>query len=303
MDFPYGLDVASYQGDTSDDDPRLQNRGFVIVKSTEGTSYINPYRDSWIDVCRRTGRKIGSYHFMKAGAAESQARYFLDNTPRDLDFYALDMEDGGDGYDWYGRTRFAIDFCGQVARETGRPCIIYVNRSWANSLWSAAGDLRDQLARIPLWIADYTGQPGIYSGPVPDGWHIAIHQYTSTPLDTNLMVDDNFLTNIQDQGEIDDMHLSDIVRWPAELGDHAAPLETVISYIDHRCARIEELSDRIAAVVDGGAIDRPYTDRDGKQLDNTDLKNVGRWDAQHYFDLDGKLDKILDRLDALEKKS
>lgn len=181
-----GIDVSSYQDPA---DWLLNDREFCIIKATEGTSYTNPNRGEWYQVARGRGVTVGGYHFMSAGDPGAQAAYYLGHLPGDVDWHALDVENNGDGLDWSGRVRFILDWCGRVAAATGKPTIVYANRSWAVSLWNAANpDQRAQLATYGLWIADYTGQGGQYSGACPDGWPIVIHQYTSTPVDTNLQI-------------------------------------------------------------------------------------------------------------------
>lgn len=283
MDFPYGIDVSSYQGDAQPDDSRLQNRGFCIVKASEGVGYINPNQNSWVQVCKNTGRKIGSYHFMRSGSPGDQVRYYLNHTPNDLDFYALDMEDSGDGYDWIGRALFAISFCTAVAKERGKPCVLYVNRSWANELWNnISQDIRDDLSKIELWLADYTGQPGVYSGPVPNGWNIVIHQYTSTPIDTNLMIDDTF---IQEKGEPDMQLTDEIMNQHGEI----VTFETMLRFMD---SRLED----IARIMYQNGIQRPYADLDDNAMPDTDVKTAISWDAKHYFDLSRQIEKLSEQI-------
>ncbi|MFK5257094.1 glycoside hydrolase family 25 protein [Propionibacterium freudenreichii] len=183
----FGIDVSSYQ---APDGALLDGMSFCIIKATEGTGYINPNRAQWHAVARSRGVTTGAYHFMRGGDAGSQADYFLAHLPGDVDWLALDVEDAGDGLSWSGRVGFILDWHDRVA-ATGKPVLVYCSRSWAVEVWdNASQEERDRLAAIPLWMADYTGAPGEYSGAVPDGWPITIHQFTSTPVDKNIQLSD-----------------------------------------------------------------------------------------------------------------
>ena len=64
-----------------------------------------------------------------------------------------------------------------------------MNRSWLNAIWNAASaDQRSQLARYPLWLADYTGTPGSFGGSIPGGWPVSVHQYSSSPIDQDALL-------------------------------------------------------------------------------------------------------------------
>ena len=55
----------------------LGDADFVIVKATEGTSYINPYFREWADQVLDSGKQLGLYHFATdAASAKAQADFF-----------------------------------------------------------------------------------------------------------------------------------------------------------------------------------------------------------------------------------
>jgi hypothetical protein len=87
-----GIDVASYQG-TSYNTTGL---GFVFVKATESTSYVNPKHDAQIAYGRTHGLIPGHYHFQRPGSPTAQAAFFLQHAhPQPGDLLACDWEDGG----------------------------------------------------------------------------------------------------------------------------------------------------------------------------------------------------------------
>ncbi|BBB00566.1 putative hydrolase [Actinacidiphila reveromycinica] len=87
-----GIDVASYQTSTFS----TSGLGFVMVKATEGTSYINPKHTAQVAHARAAGVTVGHYHFARPGSMSAQVAYFLQHAaaaPGDV--LALDWEDTG----------------------------------------------------------------------------------------------------------------------------------------------------------------------------------------------------------------
>ena len=59
-----GIDVASYQAGL---DPAKVPCDFVIVKATQGTTYINPDFTRMADAVLRAGKLLGIYHYASGG--------------------------------------------------------------------------------------------------------------------------------------------------------------------------------------------------------------------------------------------
>ncbi|MEU3741111.1 MULTISPECIES: glycoside hydrolase family 25 protein [unclassified Streptomyces] len=165
-----GIDVSSYQS-TFDTD----GISFVIIKATEGRSYVNPRLTAQVKRARDGGCVVGFYHFLWPGNITAQAEYFVNKSPeKSGDLLAVDWE-------WTGEhTRASNAEKDRFIREVKRlrpdhRVLLYTNRDfWLNhDRTSYAGDA--------LWIADYVsaGKPRIQAK-----WRI--HQYTSTPLDKNV---------------------------------------------------------------------------------------------------------------------
>ncbi|MEU6681413.1 glycoside hydrolase family 25 protein [Streptomyces sp. NPDC046925] len=165
-----GIDVSSYQS-TFDTD----GISFVIIKATEGRSYVNPRLTAQVKRARDGGCVVGFYHFLWPGNIKAQAEYFVSKAPEKAgDLLAVDWE-------WTGEHTRASNaekdrFIKEVKRlRPNHQVMLYTNRDfWLNhDTTSYAGDA--------LWIADYVtaGKPRIKAK-----WRI--HQYTSTPLDKNV---------------------------------------------------------------------------------------------------------------------
>ncbi|MDI3386104.1 glycoside hydrolase family 25 protein [Streptomyces sp. B-S-A8] len=165
-----GIDVSSYQSDFS-----TEGVDFVIVKATEGRSYVNPRMNAQVKKAREAGCVVGFYHFLWPHNIKAQAEYFVSKAAeRQGDILACDWERTGEGTNASNAQK--DEFIREVKRL--RPLnrsILYCNRDfWLNvDRTSYAGDA--------LWIADYVtaGKPRIQAK-----WRI--HQYTSTPLDKNV---------------------------------------------------------------------------------------------------------------------
>ncbi|GAA2609361.1 glycoside hydrolase family 25 protein [Streptomyces axinellae] len=168
-----GTDVSSYQSE----DYSTRGFEFVFIKVTEGKSYTNP---KWV-AQRKTGRDAGLvtgfYHFVRPGSMKAQADYFLSKIKLAAgDILALDWEDAKVGNDdkdeWI---KYVQD------KAPGHKVLLYCNVDfWLNKdKTSFAGD--------GLWIAHYNGKPG--EPGIKHRWRF--HQYTSSPVDTNLGDFDN----------------------------------------------------------------------------------------------------------------
>jgi hypothetical protein len=155
-----GIDVASYQSDTYS----TTGLGFVMVKATEGTGYVNPRHAAQVATGREHQLVVGHYHFVRPGSITAQATFFLATAaPRAGDVLVLDWEDqgvtNGDKDAWIKHV--------QAAAPHHR-VLLYCNRDfWANrDTTSFAGD--------GLWIAD----PGASAGHPRVQHEWLIHQYS-----------------------------------------------------------------------------------------------------------------------------
>ncbi|WP_329131750.1 GH25 family lysozyme [Streptomyces sp. NBC_01476] len=155
-----GIDVASYQSTAYD----TAGLGFVLVKATEGTNYVNPKHDAQVNTGRSRGLVIGHYHFQRPGSPAAQAAYFLQHAaPKAGDILACDWEDTGVP----DEDKDAFIRAVQKAAP-GHRVLLYCNRDfWLNrDHTSFAGD--------GLWIADPSAPTG--KPRVEHAW--LMHQYS-----------------------------------------------------------------------------------------------------------------------------
>lgn len=169
---PSGPDVASWQHGGGPFINWFEVRGaghdFVMVKATEGLTYVNPYFVLDSLTIRAAGLARGVYHYARPSQSpELQAGFFSTvvlgaNGPLDLP-PVLDLETSG-GLPAPALINWTHRFLDAVQAITGRVPVIYTYPNF----WRTAMANSPEFTRYPLWIADYrrTQVPG----PLPGGW-------------------------------------------------------------------------------------------------------------------------------------
>lgn len=91
----HGIDVARYQGEIDWHQARASGVAFAYIKATEGGDYVDPMFENHRKGARRAGVRQGAYHYYYfCRPAEEQARWFIENVPREWNSlpHVLDME-------------------------------------------------------------------------------------------------------------------------------------------------------------------------------------------------------------------
>lgn len=173
-----GIDISRWQAGI---DLAAVPCEFVVIKATEGTTYVNPYCDRHFSQAAGLGKKLGVYHFAAGGNAAAEADYFVRNirgyigqAMLVLDFEQQNMTDGA---------AWSKQWLDRVYELTKVRPVIYMSNYMANHLdWSNVAK-----AGYPLWNAYYFayGTPMGYDpdAPLPErlgAWGKALlYQYTS----------------------------------------------------------------------------------------------------------------------------
>lgn len=71
-----GIDISSWQPANITD---LVDYDFVIIKATEGTSFVSPTCDTQYQKAKAKGKRRGIYHFLSGVDPVAEANYFVDN--------------------------------------------------------------------------------------------------------------------------------------------------------------------------------------------------------------------------------
>jgi lysozyme len=132
---------------------------FIFIKSTEGTTVLNPYFRGDYLAAKRHGYPVGAYHFFSTRTTGTQQAYaFLKHTPIASDDLppVLDLEPlpskikemGGVGQLW----RSVRAWLSIVEERTGMRPILYISQTFVNRYLPAAPDIKQ---KYPVWIARY----------------------------------------------------------------------------------------------------------------------------------------------------
>lgn len=180
-----GIDISNYQ---SGIDTANISADFVIVKATEGTTYLSPSFKTQADAVLSSGKLLGIYHFARTGStALAQAEYFVKTVKDYLGKAVLFL-------DWENTSYSDIEaegtgWCKQwldaVYEMTGVHPIIYMSK---NSVLTY--DFSDIASDYGLWVAQYADMSR-HDGYQEDPWMSssnygswtsgpALFQYSST---------------------------------------------------------------------------------------------------------------------------
>ena len=198
------VDVSSYQGNyvigsTGEDG--------VIVKATEGVSYVNPNCDFVAQQAISKGIPWGVYHYASGGDAATEAKYFVDNIRGYLNVgnkpaLVLDWESGSNAA--WGSTSWAKVFQDTVMALTGVQIGIYTGTDGcqqcgavSSSAWLWFAGYHDMVDHGWDTNGDLTWSTGNWS--VVTGW-----QFSSSPIDKSIFY-------------------IDAAQWPKLTGGNATP--------------------------------------------------------------------------------
>ena len=162
-----GVDIASYE---SGIDLSLLPADFVIVKSTQGTTYTNPEYAGWASTLLNLGRMIGVYHYATGEGAEAEANAFVAslNTMGLVGkaLLALDWEDTQNVlFGTASAVSYCLTFLNRVYALTGVKPVIYMSKSVCRGNdWSSVVN-----AGYGLWFAQYASDAA-YNDYVEDPW-------------------------------------------------------------------------------------------------------------------------------------
>ena len=170
-----GIDVASYQTGINFSQVPCD---FVIIKATEGTSYVNPACNSQYDSAKSAGKLLGLYHYVKGNGAVAEANFFIDSIKNYVGsaILCIDWEAGGNVA--WGNMAYLRQLCQQVIARTGVRPLIYVQASAYAPVSGVAKELN-----CGLWVAQYANMSanGYQAHPWNEGkYSCAIRQYSST---------------------------------------------------------------------------------------------------------------------------
>lgn len=167
-----GIDISNYQ--PSVDFNALKNSvQVVIMKATEGTTYLDPKLESHYQGAKAAGFPVGFYHFMSEKTSPSEQATFFYNAIKDKQFEintVLDIETNSQNRTAYQITDRCLEFLAKFKELSGLDCIIYTGGYFGRD------NLDNRIKAYKAWIAHY----GVNS-PMETGFYNVVgHQYTSS---------------------------------------------------------------------------------------------------------------------------
>lgn len=176
-----GIDVSNHQRGM---DLSKVDCDFVIIKATEGKSYVDPSCDTFFQQALSLGKKLGVYHFANNSdnTPEQEADWFVNNTKGYIGkaIPVLDWEDNVKS-----DVAWALKWLQLVEQAYGCKPLIYMSESTVNSYnWSSVAN-----ANYGLWVAKYRDKSADYNydmsmagrNPAVRFWEFyALWQWTSS---------------------------------------------------------------------------------------------------------------------------
>jgi lysozyme len=183
-----GADASSYQGSPRNWLPIAGKIAYAGVKITEYSAGARKYENpdaaaDWAALKAAGLGRVAYAYAHPAAPVRASVTYFLDVLDglglEDGDMIALDYETA-DGLTPRNASQWALAALELISETTGRPCLLYTFRSFADEGYCTG------LGGHPLWLADPSSPAGHPSVPAP--WHDwALHQWDiSSPLDRDV---------------------------------------------------------------------------------------------------------------------
>lgn len=264
-----GIDISSYQAGI---DLASVPCDFVIVKATQGSTYINHDCSRAVEQALAAGKLVGVYHYID-GSGAVEADHFVDQIAGWVGraLVCLDWEAGSNAR--WGDPGYLGTVIDRVRERTGRPPVVYA--SAGAFPWDVCAS-RD----CGTWVAQYASMDhtGYQNAPWGEGaYDCLIRQYSATgrlpgwagDLDLDIFYGDRtlwdaYVTGAGGAGRESDVQLTDIVTRP---DGHEATVQDVLSYIDMRCETLAGQMDDLMGITKAGGITRRGDDNETGRTD------------------------------------
>ena len=167
-----GYDTSHHQNDSTFLEA-VNNCDFMIIKATEGKSWVDSKFKERASMLNVKGMLNGFYHYARPdnNTASQEAEHFYNTIKAYLNNKSIIV------LDWEGKAlnypfEWALNFCQIMQQKTNRPCIIYASasvvRKYADKYFH-------------WWTAHYNKK--CEDGCTHDNVSELMVQYTSTPID------------------------------------------------------------------------------------------------------------------------
>jgi len=151
----------------------------VMLKVSEGATFIDPVFKNWSKRARAQGLRVGGYHFAQpnGGDAKAEAAHFVKylETIERRDFRpALDLEANAGGLSWSQLVAWSRTFNQEVQRLSGTLPMFYASKGWIQAMRA------DAPIGAALWLAHWSNDGNPFTPVAPFPWkNVHLHQFTS----------------------------------------------------------------------------------------------------------------------------
>lgn len=176
-----GIDVSSHQTGIN---LSVVPADFVMVKATQGTTYLNPDFSRAAEQAVSTGKLLGIYHYLCGPNAGSEIDYFLSKIQKYIGKAILVVDwERYDNAVWGSGVSYVLAAMDRIYEKTKVKPLVYMSKSVCREFnWNPVS------SKYGLWAAQYANNntTGYQSNPWTDGntfgsWSKPyIYQYTQT---------------------------------------------------------------------------------------------------------------------------
>ncbi|UIB81219.1 glycosyl hydrolase family 25 protein [Flyfo myovirus Tbat2_7] len=194
------LNVTDISGNNPNYASFIKNYDAIIIKISEGISYINPLANAQYQAAKKAGKRLGFYHFVVGGIdARKQAEYFYNNASNYLNekgsLLVFDFEQPNGYPNLIGDEPKA--FLDRLYELTGKRGLLYIGHQ---DVVSSKYDWSDIKGTYALWVAGYPLNNGTayssdlqqwadqnyFSNAAYNGQVVAMWQFDSVPHDRSI---------------------------------------------------------------------------------------------------------------------
>lgn len=222
---------------------------FVIIKATQGTSFVSPDFKRQIEQALQLNKCVGVYHYAGGGGAKREVEHFLYTVNEYIGRAILVLDWEGDQNPNFKNHAYAVEWLKHVKDITGITPFIYMSKSVCRAYkWNAS---------FPLWVAQYKNQnpTGYQTNPWTDKkgygpWTGAvIFQYSSkgrlSGYNDNLDLDITHLTpeewKVYAEGgttQVTNPGEKPIIRY-GDRGEYVKAWQTFLDAHGYKCGKID----------------------------------------------------------------
>jgi len=173
-----GIDISGHQNGI---DLAKVPCDFVIIKATQGTTFISKDFKRQVEQALSLGKLTGVYHYANGSGAAAEAIHFANTIAPYLDRVIVCLDWEGEQNSQFANYHYCEDLLEAIKAKTGHIPFLYMSKSVCRQYaWEKARN-------YPLWCAQYKKQaPTTYvDNPWTDGkgfgpWNVPdIYQYSS----------------------------------------------------------------------------------------------------------------------------